>query len=116
MRIPAAARRILPTIKASRWLSSSVAPAALLTASLLLAGCQGLGMGGLTGLTGSIGRDEVPPSSQAELERYTDDLGQRYEANPDDKHIALSYARALRAMTRYAQAVAVTQRLAAKYP
>ncbi len=56
------------------------------------------------------------PGSLPELERYADDLGRRYDADPDNKQIALTYARALRALTRYAQAVAVVQKLAAKYP
>ncbi len=82
-------------------------------AALLLGGCQGIGIGDLTG---SVGPDAALPTSTPQLERYTDDLGRSYEANPDNKQIAMAYARALRALTRYAQAVAVTQRLAAKYP
>ncbi len=94
--------------------SSKARPAvAGLLATLLLAGCQGIGIGGLTG---SAGPDTALPTSTPQLESYTDDLGRAYEANPDNKQIALAYARALRALTRYAQAVAVTQRLAAKYP
>jgi len=58
----------------------------------------------------------VLPGSLPELERYADDLGRRYDADPDNKQIALTYARALRALTRYAQAIAVVQKLAAKYP
>ncbi len=94
--------------------SSKARPAvAGLLAALLLAGCQGIGIGGLTGSTSP---NAALPTSTAQLESYTDDLGRAYEANPDNKQIALAYARALRALTRYAQAVAVTQRLAAKYP
>jgi Flp pilus assembly protein TadD len=89
-----------------------IAVASLLT-TLLLAGCQGIGLGALNG---SLGPEAALPTSTPQLERYTDDLGRSYEANPDNKQVALAYARALRALTRYAQAVAVTQRLAAKYP
>jgi Flp pilus assembly protein TadD len=89
------------------------APAAGLLALLLLAGCQGIGT---DFITGSIGPDAVLPTSTPELERYTDDLGRSYDANPNNKQVALTYARALRVLTRYAQAVAVTQKLAAKYP
>ncbi|HKH80313.1 MAG TPA: tetratricopeptide repeat protein [Methylovirgula sp.] len=87
--------------------------AASLLAALLLCGCQGIGTGDVTG---SIGQDAVLPGSLPELERYADDLGRRYDADPDNKQIALTYARALRALTRYAQAIAVVQKLAAKYP
>jgi Flp pilus assembly protein TadD len=92
---------------------SCVAPAALMVASLCLAGCH---TPGADDITGSIGRDEVPPSSSAQLQRYTEDLGQRYDQHPYDKAVAIAYARALRASGRYEQAVAVTQRLATKYP
>jgi Flp pilus assembly protein TadD len=87
--------------------------AAGLLVALLLAGCQGLGSGGLIG---SVGQDGVLPGSLPELERYADDLGRKYDTDPDNKRIALAYASALRALTRYEQAVAVTQKLAAKYP
>ena len=90
----------------------AVAAAGFLLA-LLLAGCQGLGSGGLIG---SVGQDGVLPGSLPELERYADDLGRKYDTDPDNKRIALAYASALRALTRYEQAVAVTQKLAAKYP
>lgn len=71
---------------------------------------------GMGDLTASVGQDAVPPSSLPELESYASDLGQRYDADSGNKRIALAYARALRALTRYAQAVAVMQRLAIKYP
>ncbi len=67
-------------------------------------------------VTGSIGQDAVLPDSLPQLQRYADDLGHRYDDDPNNKQVALAYARALRALTRYAQAVAVTQKLAAKYP
>ncbi len=76
-------------------------------------GCQTPGVGDITG---SIGQDSVPPTSGPELQRYTEDLGQRYDQQPYDKATAMAYARALRASGRYDQAVAVAQRLAAKYP
>ncbi|MGH6818898.1 MAG: tetratricopeptide repeat protein [Methylovirgula sp.] len=84
-----------------------------LLAALLLAGCQGIGMGDLTG---SVASNAPLPSSEPQLERYTRDLGHSYQADPDNKQIAMAYARALRALTRYAQAVAVTQKLAVRYP
>jgi Flp pilus assembly protein TadD len=95
---------------ASLWLSAA---AASFLAALLLAGCQGIGM---SDVTGSVGPDAVLPTSTPELERYADNIGRQYDADPDNKQIALAYARALRALTRYEQAVAVAQKLAAKYP
>jgi Flp pilus assembly protein TadD len=100
---------VLSSGRKARW----CVPAAGLLALLFLAGCQGIGT---DSITGSIGPDATLPTSTAALERYTDDLGHSYDANPDDKQVAIAYARALRALTRYAQAVAVTEKLAAKYP
>jgi Flp pilus assembly protein TadD len=93
--------------------SRRCAPEAALLALLLLTGCQGIGT---DSITGSVGPDAVLPTSTPELERYTDDLGHSYDADPYNKPVALAYARALRAMARYAQAVAVTQKLAARFP
>jgi Flp pilus assembly protein TadD len=75
-----------------------------LVAALCLGGCQS---SSLHDITGSIG-----DASQ----RSTAELGRQYDRNPDDKATALNYARALRGMTKNAQAVAVLQRLAIKYP
>jgi len=94
-------------------LKSCAAPAALFIAALCLAGCHSYSS---DDITGSIGQDAVPPNSPVQLQRYTEDLGQRYDAQPYDKRTAMAYARALRASGRYDQAVAVAQRLAAKYP
>ncbi len=108
-----ARRNVRPLAAFRARLRACTAPAALIAASLCLAGCHSLGS---DDITGSIGADAVPPDSPAALQRYTQDLGQRYDARPDDKRTALAYARALRASGRYDQAVAVAQRLAAKYP
>jgi Flp pilus assembly protein TadD len=94
-------------------LRCGVAPLALTIASLCLAGCHSYSS---DDITGSIGPNGVPPTSGAALQRYTEELGQRYGAQPDNKGVAMAYARALRASGRYDQAVAVAQRLAAKYP
>jgi Flp pilus assembly protein TadD len=89
--------------------------ACLFGATLLLAGCQGIGQH--NDITGSIPSSAASvPASQQAMYRYTQDLGRRYDANPKDKQIALAYAHTLRRLTRYAQAVAVLQRLAATYP
>jgi Flp pilus assembly protein TadD len=88
--------------------------AAVFAATLFLAGCQTPGQN--NDITGSIPSNASLPASQQGLFRYTEELGARYDAHPNDKRIALTYARALQKSTRYAQAVAVLQRLAATYP
>jgi Flp pilus assembly protein TadD len=89
--------------------------AMILTACLAAGGCQTTS---LSDVTGSIGtsQDRSLPTSEPELRHYTEELAKRYDANPESKITAMSYARGLRALTQYAQAVAVMQRLAAKYP
>jgi Flp pilus assembly protein TadD len=93
----------------------------LLTVSALLAACLGVAgcqTASLSDVTGSIGpsTDRALPTSQAELHSYAEDWGHRYDSNPDSKIVAMNYAKALRALTQYAQAVAVLQRLAARMP
>src|ERR1700743_111998 len=83
---------------------NGVAPAVLVLASLCLAGCH---TPGSDDITGSIGQDGVPPTSGAELQRYTEDLGPRYDQQPYNKPTPMAYARALRASGRYDQAEAV---------
>jgi Flp pilus assembly protein TadD len=79
-----------------------------LAAALCLGGCQS---SSLQDVTGSIGG-----ASDSDIRRSAAELGRRYDRNPDDKAIALKYARALRGMTENAQAVAILQRLAIKFP
>lgn len=93
--------------------------ASLIAAALVLGGCQTMsptptGQGGLFGSMRA--NDAQIPDSPRELAEYTARIGQQYDANPNDKRTALIYAQALRRSTRYAQAVAVLQRLAAAYP
>lgn len=76
-----------------------------------LAGCQVPGQASLQNAT-----RPPPPTDEARLRPYADTMGERYAANPDDRTTALYYATALRRLTQHAQAVAVLQRLAAKYP
>jgi Flp pilus assembly protein TadD len=79
-----------------------------LAAALCLGGCQS---SSLQDVTGSIGG-----ASQPDTRRSAAELGRQYDRNPDDKAIALNYARALRGMAENAQGVAVLQRLAIKFP
>src|SRR6202521_132418 len=79
-----------------------------LAIALCLGGCQS---SSLQDVTGSIGG-----ASQPDIRRSAVELGRQCDRNPDDKTIALNYARALRGNTENAQAVAILQRLAIKFP
>jgi Flp pilus assembly protein TadD len=76
-----------------------------------LAGCYDFG-----DVTGSIPRSTTMPTDEAKLRAYADECGNRYERNPGDKAASIEYARALRALTRYDEAVAVIQTAAIKAP
>jgi Flp pilus assembly protein TadD len=88
-------------------------------AALLLQSC--LALGGCyydsDDVTGSIkSAPTAVPTNDAELRTYADECGKRYDANPGDKVASINYARALRALSRYDQAVAVMQSAAVKAP
>ena len=76
-----------------------------------LAGCHDFG-----DVTGSIPASATQPAEDAKLRAYADELGKRYDRNPGDKTASIEYARALRALTRYNEAVAVIQTAAIKTP
>jgi Flp pilus assembly protein TadD len=76
-----------------------------------LAGCHDFG-----DVTGSIPGSTVIPTDEARLRAYADEAGKRYERNPGEKTVSIEYARALRALTRYGEAVAVIQTAAIKAP
>lgn len=82
---------------------------------LMVGGC--MTGGGIGDITASIGRPStvLPPTDEGKR-RYTEQWARRFEANPADKISALNYARGLRALTEYAQAVAVLQQAAIKHP
>jgi Flp pilus assembly protein TadD len=86
---------------------------ALAIVALALAGCHDFG-----DVTGSIGQPTAtaPPTDETKLRAYADDWGKRYERNPGEKAASIEYARALRALTRYSEAVAVIQTAAIKSP
>lgn len=75
-----------------------------------LGGCQQFG-----DVTGSV-RAAAPPASEADLPAYAATCRQRYERDPGEKAASIDYARALRALTRYREAVAVMQTAAIKSP
>lgn len=76
-----------------------------------LGGCSNFG-----DVTGSISGSTAIPSDEAKLRAYADDCGRRYERDPGEKTASIQYARALRALTRYNEAVAVIQTAAIKSP
>jgi len=68
-------------------------------------------------ITGSIGSTQAAlPANDEDLRAYADSWGRRFDANPGDKTASINYARALRALTQYSQAVAVMQAAAVKAP
>jgi Flp pilus assembly protein TadD len=79
----------------------------LLAAALCLCGCQSSNLQDVTG--------SIASGSEPDIRRSVEELGRQHDQNPDDKAIALNYARALRGTMENAQAVAVLQRLAIKY-
>jgi Flp pilus assembly protein TadD len=89
-----------------RLLAAGVMRKTFLAAALCLCGCQS---SSLQDVTGSIG------GSEPDNRRNVEELGRQHDRNPDNKAIALNYARALRGTMENAQAVAVLQRLAIKF-
>ena len=65
--------------------------------------------------TGSIGVTALP-SSQMGLRDYAETWRRKHEADPGDQTASINYARALRGLTQYAQAVAVLEDAAVKHP
>ncbi|HYC24441.1 MAG TPA: tetratricopeptide repeat protein [Roseiarcus sp.] len=79
---------------------------------VVLGGCRGS-----DDVTGSIGAASSGlPTGDSDLRAYADTWAKRYEANPGEKVASMNYARALRALTRYSEAVAVMQTAAVKAP
>jgi Flp pilus assembly protein TadD len=89
--------------------------AAVLTAAVCLGGCQS--SSGPQDITASIATAASQSGqSSAEKQRSVEAWGRQYDRHPEDKATALNYAMALRAVEEHAQATAVLQRLAVKYP
>ncbi len=89
--------------------------APILSAALCLGGCQSSGP---QDVTGSIRTASQQPGAESagDKQRAVEAWGRQYDRHPDDKATALSYATALRGLTQNAQAAAVLQGLAIKYP
>jgi Flp pilus assembly protein TadD len=90
-------------------------PVLILTAALgaALGGCREFG-----DVTASIAgpTQAAPPADRDGLRAYSDHWGQVYASKPGEKYASINYARALRAQTRYKEAVAVMQAAAVKAP
>ena len=106
--------RTSATVLSSCLGARSLALLAMLTLPVGLAGCKSLSM---SDVTGSIGQPDLTlPSDPEGLRRYTQAWEKRYDSRPEDKTTVLAYARGLRAMDQYAQAVAVLQKATLKHP
>jgi Flp pilus assembly protein TadD len=108
-------QNVLSHRAAARYGAAYAIRAAVLAAAVCLSGCQS--SSGPQDVTASIGAT-APQSGQskAEKQRAVEAWGRQYDRHPDDRATALNYAMALRATAEYAQATAVLQRLAIKYP
>lgn len=96
-------------------IAAGAIPWAFVAASLCFGGCQSSGQQDITGSIGSVS-DRSGGTSDANSQRTAEDWGRQYDRNPDDKPVAMNYARALRGMSEHAQAVAILQRLSIKFP
>ncbi len=83
---------------------------AALMAIMALGGCSALNHSDVTGSIPAGARDDAALRREAEV------WGQRYQASPDNKMIAIQYAGILRKRSQYVQAVAVLQAVAIKNP
>jgi len=89
----------------------ALAGVALAIAAAAMCGCRDFG-----DVNGSIPASAGTPADEAELRSYAENCRQRYERNSGEKSASIDYARALRALTRYREAVAVMQTAAVKSP
>jgi Flp pilus assembly protein TadD len=99
-----------------RFVPRKRAIALLLGSSLVLSGCYEMDSDDVTGSIKPGQQGAMATSSDSELRAYAAEWGRRYEANPGEKVASINYARALRALTRYDQAVAIMQAAAVKAP
>jgi Flp pilus assembly protein TadD len=97
-------------------LARFLALAGAMTLAVLITGCQSNGLGDITGSIGNGGREATLPTAEPEMRSFAEEWGHKYDRDPTNKSVAMTYARALRALDEHAAAVAVLQRLAAKYP
>jgi Flp pilus assembly protein TadD len=101
----------MPRLSFSHPIARALFVAGLATLAAPLAGCHDFG-----DVTGSIPAPGSQPTDETRLRAYAEELGKRYDRNPGEKTASIEYARALRALTRYNEAVAVIQTAAIKAP
>jgi Flp pilus assembly protein TadD len=100
----------LPIREGSRRRRASAVIAIAIAAAVC--GCRDFG-----DVTGSLsGSSAAMPTDDASLRAYADHWGKVYDGNPGEKYASMNYARALRALTRYTEAVSVMQAAAVKAP
>lgn len=98
---------------------TKTSPPRLRTALLISVFAAALSLGGcskISDVTGSIGTSTTLPTNEMALRQFSETWGKKFEANPGNKQAAMTYARALRALTQYPQAVAVLQAAMIKNP
>jgi len=99
-----------PALRRSLRRAAVAVSAALIAAAL--GGCEQFG-----DRTGSIRPQATAASAGAtDLKAAAENLRARYERDPGEKAVSIAYARTLRALTRYGEAVAVMQTAAVKAP
>ncbi|NDA48057.1 MAG: hypothetical protein EBY21_12475 [Alphaproteobacteria bacterium] len=103
----------VPPVKSHVRKKSTLSP--LLLSISLIAGTL-TSCANLSDVTGSINLPNQLPSDEQGIRAFTQAWGQRYEQNPKDKTSGMNYARGLRALTQYAQAIAVMENLAINNP
>ena len=81
-----------------------------------LAGCKTLDPPWSLAATSEPQKLAALPSDESALRRQADELGRRYDSNPADRDLVLTYAATLRRLQQSAQAVSVLQREAARNP
>jgi len=101
---------LTPPVSAPRPAGLRLASALCVALTLTLAGCNSP-----NDVTGSIDPAAHAPSTQAAARLYVHEWGRRYVADPNDVSVAMNYAAALHATKRYAQAVAVLEKVAIRH-
>lgn len=84
-------------------------------ALLALTGCKKVSMDDVTGSISGV-PNHPASSSPDDLRVYSEQLRRSYEAHPDNKQIAMAYAKALRSRDLNSQAAAVMESIAIRYP
>src|SRR5579883_1454261 len=93
--------------------SARSAALALFLGLAALGGCRSV-----EDVTGSVGPTVAAPlpATDEALRAYAEKWGKAYDADPGEKVASINYARALRALGRYGQAVAVMESAGVKAP